>query len=196
MPAEPLYNDRELLAKIAEGDPLAFKKIYEAYFSRTYNFAFHVLHAKELAQEVVQEAMLKIWQMGFELLEVKDLEGFLKTLAKRKAIDLLRKLELERRTTKIWQDKWQELHVETEEAILLSETRKILDRGIQELPPQQKKVYELCHQQGMKYDEVAVKLNIAPGTVHRHMKLALKFLRVYLKKHNDLAVLLILFKLI
>lgn len=195
MTIKTLPDELELLAEIAEGNQMAFKKVYDTYFSRTCTFAFHVLHSKELAQEVVQEVMLRIWQMGNELLEVRDLEGYLKMLAKRKAIDLLRRQIADRKTTSVSQQNWQEGHVETEEAIILNETRQILEAGISKLPAQQKLVYQLCHQQGMKYEEAARQLNISPATVHSHMKLALKFLRLHLKGHTDIAILLIIFKL-
>lgn len=191
-----LHNETVLLSKIGEGNHLAFKKIYDAYFTRTYGFAFHVLHSRELAQEVVQEVMLKIWQMGEELTEIRDLEGYLKTLAKRKAIDVLRKQELDRRVSKESQRNWREGHEEMEEGILLNETRKILENGIAALPAQQRKVYRLCHQQGLKHEEVAAQLNISPGTVHRHMTMALSFLRTYLKDHSDLALMVIIFRLL
>lgn len=196
MAVVPHFDEHELLASIAEGNQLAFKKVYDAYFFRTYTFAFHVLHSKELAQEVVQESMLKIWQLGYKLLEVRDLEGYLKTIAKRKAIDLLRKQVLEQKTVQYAQEKWHEDHDETEETIILNETREILERGISKLPTQQRLVYQLCQQQGLKYEEAAQQLNISPGTVHRHMKLALSFLRGYMKEHTDITILLIIFRLI
>lgn len=195
MTIKTLPDELGLLAEIAEGNQMAFKKVYDTYFSRTCTFAFHVLHSKELAQEVVQEVMLRIWQMGNELLEVRDLEGYLKILAKRKAIDLLRRQIADRKTISVSQQNWQEGHVDTEEAIILNETRQILEAGINKLPAQQKLVYQLCHQQGMKYEEAARQLNISPATVHSHMKLALKFLRLHLKDHTDIAILLIIFKL-
>ena len=196
MVTESTLNESELLVRIAEGDQLAFKKVYDTYFNRTYAFAFHVLHSKDLAQEVVQEVMLKIWQLGDELLAVRNLEGYLKMLAKRRAIDLLRRQQLERRAVQKSQENWQENSDDTEEAIILNEIREILETGISLLPHQQRIVYKLCQQQGLKYDQAAEQLNISPGTVHRHMKLALKFLRLYVKEHTDLAVLLLVFKLL
>jgi RNA polymerase sigma-70 factor (family 1) len=196
MAGRNLSEERELLAKIAEGDQMAFKKIYDTYFSRTYAFSFYVLHSRELAQEVVQEVMLKLWQMGFEVLDIQNLEAYLKMLAKRRAIDVLRRRELEKRIEKEMQSGWEEEHNETEQAIVLNETRKIIEEGVSLLPHQQRLVYQLCRQSGMKYEEVAERLNIAPGTVQKHMKLALKFLRVYVQDRSDLAVLLIIFKLL
>ena len=191
-----LSDEHELLASIAEGNQLAFKKIYDTYFSRTYGFAWHVLHSKQHAEEVVQEVMLTLWQSGTKATEIYNLEGYLKTLAKRRAIDVLRRMQLERKAEIHMRQDWQEEHQETEEAIMLSETRKILEEGIRLLPHQQRMVYQLCHQEGLKYEQAAERLNIAPATVHTHMKQALKFLRQYMQEHTDVAILLIIFKLL
>lgn len=196
MALTPFSNEHQLLARIAKGNQLAFKQIYEVYFLKTYTFAYYVLRSKEIAQEVAQEVMLHIWQMGQQLLDIRDLEAYLKTLAKRKAIDQLRRIELNRRISQTTKAEWQEAHNDTVEAIILKDTRNILEHGINQLPPQQKIVYQLCHQQGLKYEEAAAKLNIAPGTVHRHMKLALKFLRSYMSNHTHIPILMIIFKLI
>ncbi len=190
-----LSNEDQLLARVASGDQHAFKEVYEFYFSRTYNFAFYVLHDREAAQEIVQEVMLHIWQMGPQLTGIRSLEAYLKTLAKRKAIDQLRRIALERKISTDQGLQWQESHNDTVEGIILKDTRAILERGIAQLPPQQKAVYQLCQQQGLKYEEAAQQLNIAPATVHRHMKLALKSLRLYVSQHTNITVLLIILRL-
>jgi RNA polymerase sigma-70 factor (ECF subfamily) len=58
----------------------------------------------------------------------------------------------------------------------------VLQLALESLSPQQRKVYELCHEQGLKYDEAARELGLSRGTVHSHMKQALKNIRVYLKQ--------------
>ncbi|MNY40859.1 Sigma-70, region 4 [compost metagenome] len=53
-------------------------------------------------------------------------------------------------------------------------------------------MYHLCHQEGLKYEEVAERLNISKLTVKTHMQHALRFLRNYVSTHTDIAVLVIL----
>lgn len=189
-------HERQLLSQVALGDQLAFKEIYTNYFDKIHAFAQYILQSPDQAQEVVQEVMLKLWQMGQALHEIRDLEGFLKTLSKRRAIDHLRRQQLEKRILKDAKSDWAEDHNETEEALQLKETSLLLEAAIQLLPPQQKLVYQLCKQQGLKYEEAATQLAISPGTVHRHMKLALKFLRAHMKAHTDLQIILIILKLL
>lgn len=195
MSLSPFYDDQELLRRVALGDERSFDIIYHNYAKKVYLFAFKVMNSPILAEEVVQEVMLKIWRMGDELKKIDHLEAYLRTASRNISLNLLRRQETAQRADKYLSMNWVEDHNETEELVILNETRDLLNQAIAQLPPQQREVYMLCHQQGLKYDQVAEKLNLAPSTVATHMKLALKFLRNYLKKHNDIFALLVIFKL-
>jgi RNA polymerase sigma-70 factor (ECF subfamily) len=116
-------------------------------------------------------------------------------VARNLAIDLLRRKELAYKAEKDLGAGWNESHNDTEEQVLLNDTRKVLEAAIELLPEQQRLVYKLCHQEGLKYHEVAKKLNLSTHTVQSYMKLALRFLRNYISSHTDVAVILIIFKL-
>ncbi|SMC94161.1 RNA polymerase sigma factor [Pedobacter africanus] len=195
MVIKPLHEEAELLAKIAEGDQLAFKVIYDQYHRQVYNFAFKWIQEKESAQEIVQETMLYLWQLGHKLKDIHNLEAYLKTIAKRKAIDVFRTKVLQEKSVRVLATAYIDGHNDTEEGILMREARNILAEGISQLPAQQQQVYRLCQQQGLKYEEAARQLGISHGTVQTHMKLALKFLRTHVLKNTDVAALLVILKL-
>lgn len=188
MAIEPLHDEAAILGRIATRDQEAFRRVYTCYHQRIYSFSLRLLKSVQLAEEVVQETFLKIWLMGDELLTVNHLEAYLVTLSRNKSMDVLRRLERERRSDQ--RISWSEAHNETEEAILLADTRQLLEKGILLLPPQQRLVYQLCKQEGLKYEEAALKLNISPLTVKTHMQQALRFLRAYLHNNTDLAIVL------
>jgi RNA polymerase sigma-70 factor (family 1) len=196
MISSSLFDDQELLKRLAGGDERAFDLIYNTYTKKVYFFAFNILRSASLAEEVVQEVMLKIWRMGPELKKINNLEAYLRTSSRNISLNLLRRQEVESRADQYMRVNWDEGHNETEELVILNDTRNILNDAIALLPHQQREVYKLCHQEGLKYEEVAKKLNLAPSTVATHMKLALRFLRLYLQKHNDAIALLIIFKLL
>nr|WP_121272088.1 sigma-70 family RNA polymerase sigma factor [Pedobacter schmidteae] len=195
MVIKSLQEETELLAKIAGGDQLAFKVVYDRYYREIYNFAFKWLQDKEPAREIVQETMLHLWQLGYKLIDIHNVESFLKTIAKRKAIDAFRKKVLQEKSVRMLANAYIDGHNETEEGILMREARNILAQGISLLPYQQQQVYRLCHQEGLKYEEAARQLGIAHGSVQTHMKLALKFLRAHILKNTDVAALLVILKL-
>lgn len=196
MDVKSLLEESELLAKIAAGDQHAFKIIFDRYQDILFKFAFRLLQEKEPAREIVQEAMLHIWQLGYQLTEINNIESYLKTVTRHKANHAFRRKLLEVKVEKQMAASYVDSHEDTEQVILMNEARRILEEGIQLLPMQQRKVYQLCQQQGLKYEEAAKLLNLSHGTVQTHMKLALKFLRTHIQKNTDLAALLVIFKLI
>lgn len=195
MTLSPIFDDQELLKKVALGDERAFDLIYHTCAKKVYTFAIKILHTPILAEEVVQEVMLKIWRMGAEQNKIQNLEAYLRTASRNISLNLLRKQAVASRADEILRLNWEEEHNDTEELVILNETRGILNEAIAQLPPQQREVYLLCHQQGLKYEEAAQKLGLATSTVATHMKLALKFLRSYLKKRHVVFALLVIFKL-
>lgn len=181
----------DLLVRVSAGDELAFKQIYEYYFPVITAVACRFLNDEEQAMEVAQEVMLVLWQKGEALSGIQNLDAFLKTLAKRRTIDALR-MQIRRRTIeRDLQTTWKGSSNETEERLAYMEVQQLVEKGLELLPPQQQKVFQLCQQQGFKYEEAARLLNIAPGTVQSHMKHALKFLRNYIRQRMDMAALLV-----
>lgn len=191
----PLNNELDLLARIAEGDEKAFTIIYEFYQHKIYTFCLPILHSELLAEEIVQESMLKIWRMGYQLKTITNLDNYIKSIARNRAIDMLRHQQLVIRTDQNLTHSWTEEHNETEEQIILNDTKKVLRDAIDRLPKQQKLVYELSHQKGLNNEVIAAQLNISPATVQTHLKLAMRFLRQEIKKHTEIVIMIILLKL-
>lgn len=190
-----LVNDNELLYRMAGRDEDAFRIVYDRYSERIYKYALHLLKSEELAEDNVQETFFKLWKLGNELATVRNLESYLVTISRNRSLDTLRKMKLTAGAERSVQKNWVEGHNDTEEFIILDDTRKVLQQAIDLLPPQQKIVYQLCHNEGLKYDEAAKKLDISANTVKLYMKLSLRFLRSYLSKHTDLKILLVIFML-
>jgi RNA polymerase sigma-70 factor (family 1) len=190
------FSEGELLAKIAEGNQRAFKVIYETYYRKIFIYAVRYVKSDLDAEEIIQEIFLKLWLRDSAALPINNLDGYFQTLVRNRSLDMLRRKVLEDHADLDNVVNWQEAHNDTEELIILKDTKKILDEGITLLTPQQRQVYKLCHQDGLKYEEAAKELNLSISTVHSHMKLALKFLRGYLQQHTDIAALIVILKLL
>jgi RNA polymerase sigma-70 factor (ECF subfamily) len=191
-----LSEEQQLLLAVASGDERAFEVLYYRFSKKIYYFAFKFLQEEMAAEEVVQEVMLKIWRNRDTLGTIKHLESYLRVLSRNIALNALRRLAIEDRANEKLKLYANIESNETEERVILQETKKLLAQAIAQLPPQQREVYKLCHQQGLKYEEAAQQLHLSPATVATHMKLALRFLRTYLKQHGHFVVICIIFKLI
>jgi len=196
MITKPLFDEGQLLARIAERDHLAFKVLYEKYYGTIFKFSFRLLQCESSAEEVIQETMLQIWQLGDKLRTINSIEAFIKTIARRRAIDQLRIKEQGFNVQKEVLAMLTPIELDNNESFTFESAHVALEEGIGKLPDQQRQVYQLCYQQGLKYQQVADRLNISHGTVQTHMKLALKFLRGYVRKHSQFVIFAILFKLL
>ncbi|MNK14980.1 ECF RNA polymerase sigma factor SigE [compost metagenome] len=185
-------DDKELLQLVSTGDAKAFSIIFHRYSPKVYTYALKLVKSDILAEEITQEVFLKIWNLDAQLSEIENIDAYLRVLTRNHTLKILRRIALEIKTHRMMVHDYHEDHNETEEYIIFKDSEKILNQAIEQLPAQQKLVYSLCHQEGLKYDEVAQKLNISKLTVKTHMQHALRFLRNYVSTHTDIATLVIL----
>lgn len=183
MAVKPLLNETEILAQIAGGDQRAFTVLFNHYQKFVYGFGRKLTHSDEMALELVQDIFLKIWHTRERLPEVEHFIAYLNRLVRNHAFNLLRESS---KRAKISGD-LDLADTETENTTLqlldYNETLRIVNEAVELLAPQQKLAYQLCHQQGLKYEEAAAKMDISPKTVHVHMKYALGKIRAHLQKN-------------
>jgi len=179
----PLPKEKELLLKIARGDHRAFCLIFDKYQKYVFGFGRKLTRSTEQAEDIVQQIFLKIWEGRENLVEVENFEAYLNRLVRNQSFDILRRHQSHARGDAQLKLSVTERDNSMESQMNYKETMKILDEAIQLLPDQQKRVYQLCHQDGLKYNEAASEMNISPDTVHYHMKLALKSIRDHFKRN-------------
>src|ERR1700716_1916984 len=61
-PSESQDEDRSLLQRVARGDQAAFAALYDRYGASSFGMALKICNSRALAEDVVQEAFLSIWQ--------------------------------------------------------------------------------------------------------------------------------------
>ncbi|MGI4728427.1 MAG: RNA polymerase sigma factor [Janthinobacterium lividum] len=184
-------NENLLLSKISTGDELAFRFLFDRYRKLVYTYALKIIKTDVLAEEILHDVFLKIW-LHDDLENIENIENYLKTVTRNLTLNILRRVNLEVVTNIQMGVNWQEGHSDTENQVLLNDSIQTLNQAINLLTPQQKLVYKLCKQDGLKYAQVAEQLSISPLTVKKHMQQILRFLRAYLKQHGSLVVYLIL----
>jgi RNA polymerase sigma-70 factor (family 1) len=184
--------EKELLHKVASGDQKAFTELFERYQTLVYDYAIRLTRSKSQAEEIVQDIFIKIWVNRREIESIQNFGGYINRMARNQSYTALRKIAAQAlRMVELAQSEIVGSN-NSEHRALYNESAKILKTAVDILPPQRKLVYELCHEQGLKYDEVAAKLNISSGTVHKHMKLALKSIRTYFH-YMDATILFFIF---
>lgn len=82
--------DEKYIIGLQKGSYSDFNKLYDLYADRLYGFAYNLTHSEEMAEEIVQEVFLKIWQMREHLSPEYSFRSFLFTIAKNKFLNDLR----------------------------------------------------------------------------------------------------------
>lgn len=181
--------DRNLLEQIAVGDQTAFRILFNTYSSHVFGYALKLTHSQSQAEEIVQDVFMKIWINRSTIQEIQNIEAWLITITRNHTFNALKRIAIEEAAKSRLSKKLEEAHHETEETVNFRESQTILNNAIDRLPPQQRLVYSLCHEEGLKYEEVAQRLKISRLTVKTHMQQALRTLKAHFSGFATISVL-------
>jgi RNA polymerase sigma-70 factor (family 1) len=174
---QELKDIRYLLNELSSHNEMAFRRIFDAFSGQVYSFSLRLTRSKENAEEIVQEVFLKIWINRELLSTIDNFPAYLYTLTRNLALNNLKRIAVEKRTHAMLQHEMQSKDNVTEQTVIHHDYEQFLSKAINHLPPQQRLVYSLCHQEGLRYDEVAQRLKISKLTVKTHMQHALRSIK-------------------
>lgn len=177
LPAAELHNENELLQLVATGDLKAFRTLFDHYWDHICTVAFAFTKSIVLSEEIAQDVFMKIWQKRDRLTSVSKFDAYLFTTTKNHIYNQFRKKSLEQSFVEHLEQYSVDYSALPEQKLVLQDTQKIIERLVAELPQQQRTVYELNHNEGLDYSEIADRLGISRLTVKSHMVKALRFLR-------------------
>jgi len=175
---ENIYNEKELLLRIAEGDENAFRTIFHRYRDNIYTTILSVTGMAWMAEEVLQDSFLKVWIRSRELPHLDNFGGWLYTLSGRLAINALQDFKRKKKLL----HEHVEVDWQTPSVIDLLEnkdSRDMLREAVQLLTERQREAWQLIREQGLKRNEAAEKMQVSPETVKYHFELALKNVRAF-----------------
>jgi RNA polymerase sigma-70 factor, ECF subfamily len=184
-------SDLELMEGIQAENPDSLSQLYDRYNGILKALILRVIHNEAEADDLLQEIFMEIWSQAknFSAQKGKPL-GWMVTLARRRAIDGLRKKQAYARAEERLQqeteqqpDAW--VHNTTEEEIESGDTRVLIRRVIATLPVAQQQAIELAFFRGMSQREIAAKTNTPLGTVKTRLELGLKKIYDGLKELRD-----------
>jgi RNA polymerase sigma-70 factor (ECF subfamily) len=184
-------SDLELMLGIQNEDPDALSQLYDRYSGIIKALILRVIHNDAEADDLLQEIFMEIWNQAknFSAQKGKPL-GWMVTLARRRAIDGLRKKQAYARAEERLQNETEQqpeawVLNTTEAEITLGDRRVIIRQVIDSLPPPQQEAVELAFFKGMSQREIAAKTNTPLGTVKTRLELGLKKIYDGLKELKD-----------
>lgn len=191
MSPAPEYSD--LVSSIKNGDAQSLELIFRRLYPRLCAYAQKFLQNINDAEEVVQEIFYAVWKNRERLDEQQSFKAYLFTAVRNRCLNLLATRRSQSRQAELL---WFLYTQDTGTApnayhtLLAQDLERDLNAALEHLPKECKKVFELSRFEGLKYQEIAQRLNISIKTVETQMSRALSRLRLELREHITLLILL------
>lgn len=170
-----LPNSKELAQKIASGDELSFKSLFLSCHASLMSFAVSILHVRPLAEEVVSDVFLNIWQNKSRLLEIENLSLYLYVSVRNRSLNALEKLRRERT---VWIEEtaveFRSFSEDPVQNLLTAENLREIKKAVASLPPKCGLIFKLIKEDGLSYKETAELLELSVKTIENQMGIALK----------------------
>jgi len=184
-----LLSDEELMSMIKADNMIAFDELYKKYCKRIYKFGYSILKSQEETENLVQEVFLNLWENRQKVEKDSSVKSYIFAITYNSAISIIRKKTREIKFIEYLQSLQGNLEEPVDLKLEYNELADKLDEIVNALPLRQKEVYLLHRVEGLKYNEIAQRLNLSVNTVENHMVRALKTIRFKLGKYSIIGIL-------
>ncbi|GLU56033.1 RNA polymerase sigma factor [Dyadobacter frigoris] len=180
-------NESLILKQISEGDEKAFSEIYANYKPDLYRLVYKILKSSDVTNDTCQEVFIKIWEDRQKLTEVHSFKSYLLVAGKNHSLNVLKKVLSEEKRLSGFVQNYSDAHNGIEDKVQSDEYQSFLQSILATLTPQSKKVFQLCRQQGMSYDEAAENMGVSRSLIKKHMVRSMKIMRLAVERDLGIA---------
>ena len=189
-------QEQILLQKIKQGDESAFRYVFEMHYALLCSIASEFLKDDFIAETIVGDVILYLWEKR-ETIEIQtSLRAYLVKATRNKCLNY-KQLQYVIKETKLPE---QVDPLDSTGAFFISDSHPLatllekeleieIEKSINALSEECRHVFEMSRFDQMKYEDIALELNISVNTVKYHIKNALAKLRTDLSKYISIWVL-------
>ena len=178
------FTDEKLVSLLKKGDEIAFKILYDRYKVQLANNLYVLFRSEDLAEDVIQETYITLWEKRESLESDKSLKSYIFTIAANKAKNIFRRSETDNNI----KNQLLAFHSEEYNPILDNiykhENLIFLENLLNKLTPQQQSVIKLSKIELKSYKEISKILGISEQTVASHIRDAHKKIKNILKSSS------------
>ena len=162
-------TDERLIKQFQEGDRHAFDELVKRYKDRLHNFVYRYMNNQTLAEDVVQETMIKLYTHKHYYKPIAKFSTWIYTIAKNLALTELRKNK-RKRTESMWNNRGELIDIKSNEESLENKVQnelavEELNKCLDEIPENFRIAVVLRDFQELSYEEISKILEIPIGTI-------------------------------
>jgi len=171
----------------------AFNLVFDAYWNALYKQAYKKVHCTELAQDLVQDVFVSLW----DKIELLDAEGsvlaYLFAILRNKILKLYEKDSVRLKYAVSVTANVAPSDVHSQNTILEKELKAIIDAEVERMPVRMKEIYLLKREDDLSIKQIAQDLSLSEQTVKNQLQMAYQRLRARVKDYDSSLALLALF---
>lgn len=171
----------------------AFNLVFDAYWNALYKQAYKKVHCTELAQDLVQDVFVSLW----DKIELLDAEGsvlaYLFAILRNKILKLYEKDSVRLKYAASVTANVAPSDVHSQNTILEKELKAIIDAEVERMPVRMKEIYLLKREDDLSIKQIAQDLSLSEQTVKNQLQMAYQRLRARVKDYDSSLALLALF---
>ncbi len=176
-----------LIEGLKTGDKRIFDEIFRLYYAPLCHYCKRFVSDAEIAEEIVQDLFFKLWIKRDSLILRTSLQSYLFKAVKNHSLNYLNQLKIQEKHRQYVGFQVNDPFVASDQ-LEESDLTILIQGAILKLPDKRREVFELSRHEGLKYSQIAEKLNISVKTVEAQMSKALEQLRNVLKEYLLIAL--------
>lgn len=177
------YSEEQLVLLLQREDVPAFEYLYDNYSAALLGIIYKIVEDKELAEDILQEAFVKIWN-NFKAYNAQKgrLFTWMLNITRNLTIDTLRSKGYKKQH-KIYND-YKSVDNHSDGSTVEKFDSLGIRKHVATLKDDQREIIDLAYFEGFTQDEISKRLNIPLGTVKTRMRAAILKLREFLQYSN------------
>ena len=181
-----LQKDKELNSSIPplKLDRKVFEELFNALYTPLCRYSIRFVHQAEIAEDIVQEQFISIWDKRDTLVVHTSYKSLLYTAVRNKSIDYLRSKYA--RMQFVPEDNSFTIQDQSNPLKIVehTETSEIITKAIKSLPEKCAVVFSLSRFGELSNREVATELNISEKTVENQITNAIKKIKAFVNQYE------------
>lgn len=173
-----------LIDGLRKGSEEAYKELFDSFFTSLHQLAVTYVMDEDVANDIVQDVFISIYEHADLLQNVINLDGYLRIAIRNRCLNYLRELDLEDRGKRLYYEEFVELEEISSEEMeaMLEQVTKILDT----LPDSCRQICEFRFKEGLKIKEIAERLSLSENTVKVQLHRGVNKVReVFMEQQNN-----------
>lgn len=190
--------DEALMLRYQQGDRSAFAALVRRHQSALFNFALRQVRIRQVAEDVVQEAFVRVVQNATDFKHEARFTTWVYTITRNLCIDHLRKRSLRKHPSlderrgeggegPTLGEQTADPRASVEREATGTELKQRIARAVDDLPDEQREVFVMREVANLPFKEIAEITGVPENTVKSRMRYALERLQEALSEYEDYA---------